>query len=78
VDLVLATSPTAKCFVVLLFTGVAAPLAGLLFRHVAGGWDSIGKGPLAIERELPLPRRAASPAVVVETERQLADLIGSP
>ena len=56
VDLVLAMSPTAKCMGLLLFSGVAAPLAGVLFRRVAGGWDSIGKGPLAIDPDLPQGR----------------------
>jgi hypothetical protein len=106
VDLVLAMSPTGKCLVVLLFTGVAAPLAGLLFRHVSAGWDSIGKGPLAIERFAPEEAEAGSPRadaelraevrqlvvsrnerrlrgglepldVEAETERRLADFIGS-
>jgi hypothetical protein len=57
VDLVLAMSPSGKAAVVLLFTGVAAPLAGLALRRIAGGWDAIGKGPFAIEQELPAGRR---------------------
>jgi hypothetical protein len=64
VNLVLTISVGQKCLAVLLFTGVAAPIAGLLFRHVGGSWDSIGKGPFAIEQELPVPRylsRAAQP-----------------
>jgi hypothetical protein len=53
VDLMLAMSPSGKGAVVLLFTGIAAPLIGILLRRIAGGWDSIGKGPLAIEPRLP-------------------------
>jgi hypothetical protein len=51
VDLALAMSPTEKAAAVLVLTAVAAPLVGLLLRRVAGGWDTIGKGPLAIEQK---------------------------
>jgi hypothetical protein len=60
--------------VVLLFTGVAAPLAGLLFRRVSGGWDSIGKGSLAIEQQLPLPRYAGAPEPAVDPAIQAAEV----
>jgi hypothetical protein len=80
VDLVLAMSPSGKCLVVLLFTGVAGPLAGLLFRHVGAGWDSVGKGPFAIEQQLPqLPRyaggrqRAVDPAIQAAEVRQMLE-----
>ncbi len=74
-DLVLAMSPSGKCAVVLLFTGVAAPLAGLLFRRVAGGWDSVGKGPFAIEQQLPLvPRYLSGPAPAVDPAIQAAEV----
>jgi hypothetical protein len=63
-DPVLAISVTEKCLAVLLITGVVAPLAGLLLRHVAGDWDSLGKGPLAIEQELPPIRPPAQDAPV--------------
>jgi hypothetical protein len=94
------------CLVVLLFTAVAAPLAGLLFRQVSAGWESVGKGPLAIERFAPVETAGGDPSedaelraevrqlvvsrnerrlrkgeapleVEAETERQLADFIGS-
>jgi hypothetical protein len=64
VDLVLTISVGQKCLAVLLFTGVAAPIAGLLFRYVSGSWDSIGKGPFAIEQELPPGRPTGAPAPV--------------
>lgn len=68
-------SPTGKSVVVLLFTGVAAPLAGILFRRVAGGWDSVGKGPFAIEQQLPLvPRYLARPAEPVDPAIQAAEV----
>jgi hypothetical protein len=75
VDLVLAMSPSGKCAVVLLFTGVAAPIAGILFRHVSRGWDSVGKGPFAIEQQLPLvPRYVGRPAPPVDPAIQAAEV----
>jgi hypothetical protein len=74
VDLVLAMSPTGKCVSLLLFTGIAAPLAGILFRRVAGGWDSIGGGALAIDQDLPLPRYLRSPERAVDPAIQAAEV----
>jgi hypothetical protein len=74
VDLVLAMSPTASCFAVLLFTGIAAPIAGLLFRSVSGGWDSIGKGPFAIEQETPVRGRLRGPAERIDPAIQAAEV----
>ncbi len=74
-DLPLAMSPTSQCLVVLLFTGVAAPVAGMLFRHVSRGWDSVGKGPFAIEQQLPLvPRYVSGPAPAVDPAIQAAEV----
>jgi hypothetical protein len=75
VDLVLAISPTGKGVVVLLFTGIAAPLAGILFRHVSVGWDAVGKGAFAIEQELPaVPRYRARPAQPPDPAIQAAEV----
>jgi hypothetical protein len=75
VDLPLAISATEQGAVVLLFTGVAAPIAGALFRRVAGGWDSIGKGPLAIEQELrPPPVHLAPQTPAVDPAIQPAEV----
>ncbi len=75
VNLVLAMSATGKSAIVLLFTGVAAPLAGLLFRRVSGGWDSIGKGRFAIEREMPRSSRyPARPEPAVDPAIQAAEI----
>jgi hypothetical protein len=74
VDLVLAMSPSGKCVVVLLFTGVAAPIAGILFRRVSGGWDSVGKGAFAIEQQLPVPRYVSRPATPVDPAIQAAEV----
>ena len=61
--------------VVLLFTGIAAPIAGVLFRRVAGGWEVLGKGPLAIEQQLPqVPRYRSAPAPTVDPAIQAAEV----
>jgi hypothetical protein len=67
-------TPTEQCLVVLLFTGIAAPLAGLLFQRVSGGWGSLGKGPLAIEQELPRPHYLRSPVPRVDPATQAAEV----
>lgn len=68
-------SPSSQCLVVLLFTGVAAPVAGMLFRHVSRGWDSVGRGPFAIEQQLPLvPRYVSGPAPAVDPAIQAAEV----
>jgi hypothetical protein len=74
VDLVLAMTPSDKCVAVLLFTGIAAPIAGLLFRRVSGGWGMVGKGPLAIEQELPAPHYLRRPAAAVDPAIQAAEV----
>ncbi len=61
--------------IVLLFTGVAAPIAGAVFWRVAGGWDSIGRGPFAIEQEpRPAPRHLARPTPPVDPAIQAAEV----
>jgi hypothetical protein len=55
-------------------SGIAAPAAGILFRRVAGGWDSVGKGAFAIEQQLPLPRYLARPAAPVDPAIQAAEV----
>lgn len=47
---------TEKCGLLLVFTGVVAPLAGLLLRRVGAGWESIGRGPLAMEHDSTPPQ----------------------
>lgn len=71
-DLPLALTPTEQCLAILLLTGVVAPLAGLLFRRVSGGWDSVGKGRLAIEQQL--PRYPFQPAIPVDPAIQAAEV----
>ena len=62
-DLALAMTAVQKGAVVLLFTGVAAPLIGFGLKRVAGGWDSYGRGPFVILGEpAPSSSRGAPPA----------------
>ncbi|MBK5220962.1 MAG: hypothetical protein JJE35_14460 [Thermoleophilia bacterium] len=74
-DLVAAISAGDASLALLLFTGVAAPIVGLLLRRVGAGWNSIGKGPLAIEE--PRPAEQSDPELDAAEVRQLTDLIGS-
>lgn len=48
-----ALSALQKGGVLLLFTGIAAPLIGLLLKRVGGGWETMGGGPFAILNERP-------------------------
>ena len=50
--------------VLIVITGVVAPLVGLLLKRVAGGWETIGGGPFAILNERRLSQKGASPPTV--------------
>jgi len=73
-DLPLALSAVQKGFVVLAFTGVAAPLIGLLLKRVGGGWETMGGGPFAILNEAPRKRSAGDPAQTVDPAIQAAEV----
>jgi hypothetical protein len=60
-DLPLALSALQKGGALLAFTGVAAPLIGLLLKRVGGGWETMGGGPFAILSERPRKRTATQP-----------------
>jgi hypothetical protein len=60
----LALSAVEKAGIVLALTCVAAPLAGILFRRVGGGWDSVGGGPFSLLHETPRQRRGGPPQKV--------------
>ncbi len=64
-DLPLALSALQKGAAVLAFTGVAAPLVGLLLKRVGGGWETMGGGPFAILEAPPESRgpRGAPPPI---------------
>jgi hypothetical protein len=73
VELALALTAAGKAAIVLVFTGVAAPLAGILFRRVGGGWGSLGGGPFSLLREQP-ERRPAGPARAIDPAIQAAEV----
>ncbi len=76
-DLALAITAVQKGAVILVFTGVAAPVIGVALKRVAGGWDSYGAGPFAILDDRPAPRRdvaaAADPAIQAAEVRQMLE-----
>ena len=59
--LALALTASQKGAVILLISGVAAPIAGYLFARSADAWSSIGKGPLSIEPKSPPPAPPGAP-----------------
>ena len=56
-----ALTALQKGAVVLAFTGVAAPLIGLLLKRVGGGWETMGGGPFAILDDRPRKRGGLGP-----------------
>lgn len=69
----LALSALQKGAAVLLFTGVLAPLVGLLLKRVGGGWETMGGGPFSILNEPP-PQRAAGGEQKVDPAIQAAEV----
>jgi hypothetical protein len=61
----IALTALQKGVVVLAFTGLAAPLIGLLLKRVGGGWETMGGGPFAILNDP--PRRSAGASGSQET-----------
>jgi hypothetical protein len=77
VDLPLAFSALEKGAALLAFTGVAAPLIGLLLKRVGGGWETMGGGPFAILNERPRRRaggeQPVDPAIQAAEVRQMLE-----
>jgi hypothetical protein len=74
----LAFSALQKGIGVLLFTGVLAPLIGMLLKRVGGGWETMGSGPFSILNEPPRQRSAGStpkvdPAIQAAEVRQMLE-----
>lgn len=59
----LALSALQKGVAILVFTGVFAPLVGMLLKRVGGGWETMGGGPFSILDERPRPSGSAAPRV---------------
>lgn len=70
----LALTALQKGVGVLAFTGLAAPLIGLLLKRVGGGWETMGGGPFAILDERPRTRTALGPAPAVDPAIQAAEV----
>lgn len=69
----MALSALQKGGAVLLFTGIVAPLIGLLLKRVGGGWETMGGGPFAILNESPR-KRGASGAASIDPAIQAAEV----
>ena len=73
----MALTALQKGAAVLAFTGLAAPLIGLLLKRVGGGWETMGGGPFAILDERPRKRSAAGqpvdPAIQAAEVRQMLE-----
>ncbi|HWC48562.1 MAG TPA: hypothetical protein VG448_06765 [Solirubrobacterales bacterium] len=69
----LAFSALQKGAAILLFTGVLAPLIGMLLKRVGGGWETMGSGPFSILNEPP-PRSAGGTAPKVDPAIQAAEV----
>jgi len=57
-------------FALTLITLVALPIALIAFARTGPLWQSIGKGPFAIEQEMPPPSRLAQPDPPVDRRLQ--------
>jgi hypothetical protein len=73
-NLPLALSALQKGGVLLTFTGVAAPLIGLLLKRVGGGWETMGGGPFAILNEPARSRGAPGSTETVDPAIQAAEV----
>ena len=60
-------------FVLTLITLIALPIALIAFARTGPLWQSIGKGPFAIEQEMPPPSRLAQPDPPVDRRLQEAE-----
>lgn len=76
-DLPLALSALQKGGGLLVFTGLAAPIIGLLLKRVGGGWETMGGGPFAIINERPRKRgggeQPVDPAIQAAEVRQMLE-----
>ncbi len=68
----LALSAVEKGGIVIAFTCVVAPLVGIVFRRVGGGWDQVGGGPFALLHET--PRRRGGPPQRIDPAIQAAEV----
>jgi hypothetical protein len=57
-------------FVLTLITLIALPIALIAFARTGPLWQSVGKGPFAIEQEMPPPSRLSQPGAPVDRRLQ--------
>jgi hypothetical protein len=60
-------------YVLTAITLIALPIAAIAFARTGPLWESVGKGPFAIEQELPPPGRLAQPEPPIDRELQMAE-----
>ncbi len=60
-------------FALTLITLIALPIALIAFARTGPLWQSIGKGPFAIEQEMPPPSRLAQPEPPVDRRLQATE-----
>lgn len=70
----LALSALQKGIALLAFTGLAAPLVGLLLKRVGGGWETMGSGPFAILDQRPQRHRGSGGPTAVDPAIQAAEV----
>jgi hypothetical protein len=73
-NLALALTATQKGDVLLLVTGVAAPIAGWWFAHSADAWRTLGRGPFSIDSEPSPAGRRPGPSAPVDPAIQAAEV----
>jgi hypothetical protein len=57
-------------FALTLITLIALPIALIAFARTGPLWQSVGKGPFAIEQEMPPPSRLSQPELPVDRKLQ--------
>ncbi len=70
----LAMTATQNGAVLVAIVALAVPIAALLFARSGEAWRSIGKGPFAIEQEVPSPSRGPAAADPVDPAIQAAEV----
>src|SRR5258708_1986932 len=60
-------------FVLTLITLIALPIALIAFARTGPLWQGIGKGPFAVEQEMPPPSRLSQPEPPVDRRLQEAE-----
>jgi hypothetical protein len=73
-NLALALTATQKGAVLLLVTGVAAPIAGWWFAHSAAAWRTLGNGRFSIDTEPSPAGRRPGPSAPVDPAIQAAEV----